>query len=81
MIPNLTTMSLSEIARLIRANWPKPYFGAVPYLSAMATLNSVNDTYGCDDGRSVVAYALANMAQFRGEVAREVKKELNRRLK
>lgn len=81
MIPNLTTMSLSEIARLIRANWPKPYFGAVPYLAAMATLNSVNDTYGCDSGKSIVLYALGNMAGFKGEIAREIKAELKRRVK
>ena len=81
MIPNLQTMPISEIAGLIRANWPTPYFGAVPYIAAMRCILTVDDMYGADDGRSVVAYALSNMHTFRGPVAKEIKAELKRRLK
>ena len=73
--------TLSEVAREIRANWKAPYFGAVPYLSAMGTLNSVRDTYGCDSGASVVAYFLANARGWRGDVAKRIKAELNGMLK
>ena len=69
--------SLSEIANEIRKDWKKVYFGAVPYLDAMSTLNSVNDNYMFDSGRSIVIYFLANANTWRGEVARRVKKELN----
>ncbi|GAG28430.1 unnamed protein product, partial [marine sediment metagenome] len=31
--------NLSEIASEIRKDWSKVYFGAVPYLDAMSTLN------------------------------------------
>ena len=72
---------LSEIAREIRSNWTNVYFGAVPYLEAMGTLTSINDDYYQDSGRSVVAYFLANAGTWRGEVARNVKKELNKMLK
>jgi len=72
---------LSEIARDIRNNWSNVYFGAVPYLEAMATLSSIEDDYYMDSGRSVVAYFLANAGTWRGEVARNVKKELNKMLK
>ena len=73
--------TLSEIAREIRKNWSKVYFGAVPYLEAMGTLNTINDSYGFDSGKSIVAYFLSNAGTWRGDVARRVKKELNAMLK
>jgi hypothetical protein len=36
---------LYEIAREIRKDWTKPYFGAVPYLEAMETLKDINQDY------------------------------------
>lgn len=72
---------LSEIAKEISSNWSKPYFGAVPYLQAMRTLQSMKDKYFCDDASSIVAYFLSNATTWRGEVARRVKKELNDGLK
>lgn len=68
---------ISEIAREIRSDWRNVYFGAVPYLDAMGSLNSIDDEYGCDSGNSVVLYFLANAQTWRGDVARRVKKELN----
>jgi hypothetical protein len=78
---NYSTMSIDSIAHVIRRNWKKVYFGAVPYLDAMSQMYSINDTYGCDSGVSVVLYFLANSNTWRGPVAREVKKELNKRCK
>lgn len=72
--------SLSEIAEIIIRDWRTPYFGAAPYLQAMRTMNSIDEDYGLDSGRSVVTYFLANAQTWRGETAREVKKELKRRL-
>lgn len=60
----------------IRRNWPNPYFGAVPYLEAMANLSSVDDDYGFDSGRDIVRYFLANATSWRGEDARRIKAEL-----
>ena len=70
------TRPLSTIAREIRATWPKVYFGAVPYLQAMAQLDTVNDNYGLDDARSIVNYFLANAGTWRGDDARRIKAEL-----
>jgi hypothetical protein len=42
----------------------------------MACLESVNDNYGWDSGKSVVLYFLSNASSWRGEVAKEIKKEL-----
>ncbi len=70
-----------EIACEIRRDWPKPYFGAVPYLGAMGSLDSITDAYGADSGRSVVMYFLSNATTWRGETARRIKAELNAMLK
>lgn len=48
--------TISEIAREIRTDWKRPYFGAVPYLDAMHELSSIEDKYYFDDAHSVVAY-------------------------
>ena len=77
----MANRTLSEIAREIRKDWTKPYFGAKPYLDAMSTLNSVNDNYGMDSGRSIVIYFLANAQTWKGPVARQIKVELNAMLK
>lgn len=76
---DLQDKSISEIAKIIRKDWKKVRFSAEPYLQAMLTLNSLEDTYGLEDGYSIVLYFLANAGTWRGEVAREVKVELKRR--
>lgn len=70
------TRPLFQIAAEIRADWKNPYFGAVPYLSAMSTLSDVREKYIYDDGKSIVLYFLANAGTWRGETARRVKAEL-----
>ncbi len=72
---------IHEIAAEIVAEWPKPYFGAVPYLRAMHSLGSVQDAYGMDSGASIVLYFLSNAAGFRGDAARRLKAELKAALK
>jgi hypothetical protein len=80
MAKELKYMALHEIAVVISKDWKKPYFGAQPYLTAMRTLEDMDSTYGADSASSVVAYFLANAQTWRGETAKRVKKELNRRL-
>jgi len=70
------TRPLFQIAAEIKKDWTKPYFGAVPYLSAMSTLSDVREKYIYDDGKSIVLYFLANAGTWRGETARRVKAEL-----
>jgi len=53
-------MTVSEIAREISADWANVNYAARPYLDAMARLDSVQDKYGYDDGKSIVLYFLAN---------------------
>jgi hypothetical protein len=70
------TRSINAIAKDISADWNKVYFGAVPYLEAMHSLNSIDDNYYYDSGKSVVRYFLANAGTWRGDTARRVKAEL-----
>ena len=61
----------------IRRDWGvKVSYAAEPYLDAMDSLDSVQDSYGCDSGRSIVAYFLANAQSWRGETAKRIKMEL-----
>jgi hypothetical protein len=72
-----TTRPLHEIAREIRKDWgAKVYFGAKPYLDAMASLDSVDDNYGWDSGKTIVLYFLGNASTWRGETAKRIKAEL-----
>jgi hypothetical protein len=73
--------SLTAIAMDIRRDWKNPYFGAVPYITAMGCLNSINDKYGCDDAKSIVLYFLSNASTWRGEKARAIKAELKAMVK
>jgi hypothetical protein len=71
-----TKRQLHEIASEIRKSWVKPYFGAVPYLGAMRSLGTVDDSCGFDDARSIVNYFLCNASTWRGADARRIKAEL-----
>lgn len=80
--PTSTSRPLSEIAREIRRDWgSKVNYAAKPYLSAMASLDSIDDSYYQDDARSVVAYFLSNARSWQGETAKRVKAELKEMLK
>jgi hypothetical protein len=68
--------TIAAIASEIRADWRKPYFGAVPYLDAMAWVNRPSDRYGMDTADDIVRYFLSNASTWRGDTARRVKAEL-----
>jgi hypothetical protein len=76
--------SLSAIARDIQGSaWynSASSYGAKPYVQAMCELETLADFYGLEDGKTIVLYALSNMATFRGDVAKAVKAELKAHLK
>jgi len=72
---------ISSIAKEIKWNWLNIYFGAVPYLDAMMSLESVDDMYGVDSAKSIILYFLANASSWRGDIARRIKKELKELVK
>jgi hypothetical protein len=74
--------TISAIAYEIQREWgAKVNYAAKPYLDAMKGLDSVNESYGFDSGRSVVLYFLGNASSFKGEKAKALKQELKDMLK
>ena len=73
--------SISSIAKEIKWNWLNIYFGAVPYLDAMMSIDSIDEKYGVDSAKSIILYFLANASTWRGDIARRIKKELNELVK
>lgn len=67
---------INEIAAEIKSDWKKVNFGAVPYLEAMQSINSIDENYGLDNAKTIVIYFLSNATTWRGENARRIKKEL-----
>ena len=67
---------LKEIAADIYNDWENvsPYADA--YLRPMLSLNQITEAYGVDSASYVVNYFLANARSWKGETAREIKKEL-----
>jgi hypothetical protein len=80
-VPGLESMTVYEIADVIRKDWKKVYFGAVSYLDAMGTMMNVTSSYGADDGKGIILYFLSNASTWKGPVAKAVKAELKKRIK
>lgn len=78
---DLKNLPFQKLVRMIKTDWKNVNYAAKPYLSAMSTMNSADDKYGADSGKSIILYFLANASQWRGPVAKAVKAELNRRIK
>jgi len=72
---------LYQIAAEIKHSWRPVSYYAKPYLEAMECLETVKDNYGSDSGKTIVAYFLSNAAQWTGETARAIKKELKEMIK
>jgi len=76
MSNNTSVRPLFEIAKEIRKDWAKVYFGAKPYLDAMAQLTYITDDYYFDSGKTIVLYFLGNAQTWKGEKAKAIKAEL-----
>jgi hypothetical protein len=79
---------LNKIAADILADWGPPgknqpayIIWCKPYVAAMLSLKSIEDTYGLDPADDIVVRFLVNSNGWRGDVARRVKLELNQLLK
>lgn len=86
MVQNINKQNkrtFAEIAREIKQTWKNVYFGAEPYLQAMATINSSdkNASYMLETAEDIVIYFLANATYWRGEDAKRIKAELKSMIK
>lgn len=70
-----------EIANEISRDWSKVYFGALPYLRAMQSIETIDQCYGMDSAKTIIIYFLANAGTYKGETAKRVKKELKQLIK
>lgn len=81
----LKTMTISQmiynIRRDLKTQGKKVPFGAVPYMDALSLTDNMDDRYGVETARDLVPYLLCNLSTYRGETARMIKAEFNRRLK
>lgn len=70
--------TFQQIAKDIKSTWLNVYFGAVPYLEALLTLDTTdpNASYYYDTAGDIARYFLANAQTFRGADARTLKAEL-----
>lgn len=76
MSTTTTVRPIYEIAQEIDRTWKNVYFGAVPYLAAMHSLDSIRDWYFDDPAKHIIVYFLSNASNWRGEDARRIKAEL-----
>lgn len=78
-----TKRTFAEIAKEIKTTWKNVYFGAKPYLDAMATIHSTdkNATYIMESADTIVRYFLANATYWKGDDARRIKAELKNMIK
>jgi hypothetical protein len=76
MIESYIMKTISTIAREISRDWKNVNYAAKPYLEAMRSLDSVNDSYYQDSAKSVVSYFLANASGYRGDTAKAHKSAL-----
>ena len=75
------TRPIYQIAREITLDWQKPFYGALPYLVAMRSLQDLKQQYCEDSAESIILYFLSNASTWRGETARRIKAELKTMLK
>lgn len=70
--------TFQQIARDVKSTWMNVYFGAVPYLEALLTLDTTDPEalYRIETAGDITRYFLANAQTFRGADARRLKEEL-----
>ena len=77
--------NISDLSRIIsrdlQSQGKEVPYNLVPYLDALRQMDSADDVYGVESGKSIIAYALSNMASYKGPTAKAVKAELKRRMK
>jgi len=72
---------LYVIAKEIAGDWNPVHPCAIPYFRALESLDSIEDDFLFDSGRSIVIYFLSYATTWKGDTARRIKKELNAMLK
>lgn len=70
-----------QCARMKKPVRPSVRFGyAWPYITAMPSMSTADEMYGCDTGVSVILSGLSNLSSYRGDTAKRLKDELRMHL-
>lgn len=69
---------LYQYAGTIKRNWGTVASEAKPYVDAMYQLDQITDNFGADSAREIVIRFLVNSRGWKGDTARDVKKELKK---
>lgn len=80
-LSSLMAEMIADMKRICReqktpTTWQQKFCYAEPYIQALRTLDNPTDYYGCEQGKFLINYLLANLSQYRGEKAKEIKKIL-----
>ena len=70
-----------KIAADIVNDWNRPNYAALPYLTAMLTINNEQEQFGQDTAKNVILYFLSNAGTYKGPKAKELKTELKTLIK
>ena len=70
-----------KIAADIVNDWSRPNYAALPYLTAMLTINNEQEQFGQDTAKNVILYFLSNAGTYKGPKAKELKTELKTLIK
>ncbi|MFA5024114.1 MAG: hypothetical protein WC523_04120 [Patescibacteria group bacterium] len=76
----LKSLSLSELAKMIRKDWTRIDSHALPFLEAMEQLKDIADNYKDSSGQMIIAYFLSTAVSWTGNLSVCIKKELKRRM-
>lgn len=76
MATEISHRPINKIAQEIYKEWANVHHSAKPYLEAMLTLRSLDDSCGNDAAPSIINYFLGNARTWRGDAAKKIKAEL-----
>jgi hypothetical protein len=83
-LDDYSNKTIAELAMNISKDWSKNgkiNNAAKPYIQAMYSLRSIEDTFYLDTGTMIVSYFLSNASSWKGKIAKAIKQELRKRLK
>ena len=69
-------MDMESIAKGKHRYWRDMFPYLAPYADALLSLNSIEDNYMFDSGRTIVGGFLSNCSTWKGETAKRLKAEL-----
>jgi len=77
---DMNRFTLNELTKIIRKDWVDINKQAELYLQAMEQMEDAGSLYENCEGKKIISYFLVSAVGWKGDLARCIKKELNRRV-